>query len=111
MSSEWPPLLERDQPWYEQRQLLLRDRARKPLRELSARLGDADWLEGEFSAGDLMLVGVLFRAQETGILDEFPNICAYVARGNRAARFPSGLLLLNWRYSRPPRAAEGDALA
>ena len=44
---------ERDKPWYEQRLRVVMDRARKPLGELSRRLGDADWLDGAFSAGDL----------------------------------------------------------
>jgi glutathione S-transferase len=48
---------------------------------LSARLGGADWLDGAFSAGDLMMASVLLRARASGILDEFPNLAAYVARG------------------------------
>jgi glutathione S-transferase len=80
-------LLERDKPWYEQRQPLLEDRARKPLSELSRRLGDADWLDGAFTAGDLMMVGVLFRSKGSGILDEFPNLAAYVARGEARPAF------------------------
>jgi glutathione S-transferase len=73
-------VLERDTPWYEQRQPLLKDRARKTLGALSRRLGDAEWLDGGFTAGDLMMAGVLFRSKPTGILEEFPNLAAYVAR-------------------------------
>jgi glutathione S-transferase len=51
------------------------------LKQLSARLGDADWLDGGFSAGDLMMVSVLLRSRPSGLLDEFPNLAAYVARG------------------------------
>jgi len=80
-------LLERDKPWYEQRQPLLEVRARKTLRELSSRLGDAEWLDGAFTAGDLMVVGVLFRSKASGILDEFPNLAAYVARGEARPAF------------------------
>jgi glutathione S-transferase len=80
-------LLERDKPWYEQRQRLLEDRARKTLGELSSRLGDAEWLDGKFNAGDLMMVAVLFRSKGTGILDEFPNLLAYVARGEARPAF------------------------
>ena len=54
---------------------------RSRLRQLSAHLKDADWLDGAFSAGDLMMVSVLLRARPSGILDEFPNLAAYVARG------------------------------
>ena len=80
-------LLERDQPWYAQRAPLLEDRARKPLGELSARLGEAEWLDGAFTAGDLLMVGVLFRSKGSGILDDYPNLCAYVARGEARPAF------------------------
>ena len=73
--------LEGDKPWFAERLPLIKDRIRKPLHELSARLGDADWLDGEFSAGDLMMVSVLLRLRPSGILDELPKLSAYVARG------------------------------
>ena len=73
---EMAMLFERDKPWYQQRQPLLDDRARKSLSQLSSRLGDAEWLDGAFSAGDLMMVGVLFRSKPSGILDEYPNLSA-----------------------------------
>jgi glutathione S-transferase len=74
-------LLERDKPWSLERLPLVEDRVREPLGQLSVRLGDADWLDGEFSAGDLMMVSVLLRSRSSGILDEYPNLSAYVARG------------------------------
>ena len=74
-------LAERDKPWYADRLPLVEDRVRKRLEQLSARLGDADWLDGAFSAGDLMMVSVLLRLRSSGILDEFPRLAAYVARG------------------------------
>lgn len=74
-------LLEHDKPWNEQRLPLVEDRVRKPLRQLSTRLGDAEWLDGAFSAGDLMMVSVLLRLRSSGILDEFTNLSNYVARG------------------------------
>jgi glutathione S-transferase len=80
-------LLERDKPWYEQRQPLLEARARKALGELSSRLGNAEWLDGAFSAGDLMMAAVLFRSKVSGILDEYPNLSAYVARGEARPAF------------------------
>jgi glutathione S-transferase len=80
-------LLERDKPWYEQRLPSLQDRARKTLGDLSRRLGDAEWLDEGFSAGDLMMVGVLFRSKPTGILDQFPKLSAYVARAEGRAAF------------------------
>ena len=74
-------LLEGDKAWYEERLPLIEDRVRGRLKQLSARLGDADWLDGAFSAGDLMMVSVLLRLKSSGILDEFPNLAAYVAGG------------------------------
>jgi glutathione S-transferase len=78
---------ERDKPWYEQRLRLVEDRARKPLGELSHRLGDGEWLDGAFTAGDLLMVAVLFRSKGSGILDEYPNLSAYVARGEARPAF------------------------
>jgi glutathione S-transferase len=79
--------LEGDKPWSEQRLPLVKDRIRSRLGELSDRLGDADWLDGGFSAGDLMMVGVLLRLKASGLLDEYPNLAAYVARGEARAAF------------------------
>ena len=74
-------LLESDKPWSKERLPLVEDRVRAPLHQLSRRLGDADWLDGEFSAGDLMMASVLLRLRLSGILDEYPNLAAYIARG------------------------------
>ncbi|THD55760.1 glutathione S-transferase family protein [Phenylobacterium sp.] len=73
--------MERDKPWHEERLPLIKDRIRDRLGELSRRLGDADWLDGAFSAGDLMMAHVLRRLSVSGLLDEYPNLAAYVARG------------------------------
>jgi glutathione S-transferase len=74
-------IVERDKPWFEARLPMLRERVRTRLGQLSRRLGDAQWLDGAFSAGDLMMVSVLLRLRSSGLLDEFANIAAYVARG------------------------------
>jgi glutathione S-transferase len=74
-------LLEGDKPWSRERLPLIEDRIRGRLKQLSPRLGDADWLDGGFSAGDLMMVSVLLRLRLSGILDEYRNLAAYVARG------------------------------
>ena len=74
-------ILEGDRPWAEERLPLVKDRIRDRMVQLSARLGDADWLDGPFSAGDLMMVSVLLRLRPSGLLDEFPELAAYVARG------------------------------
>jgi glutathione S-transferase len=74
-------LLEGDKPWAKERLRLVQDRVRKRLEQLSARLGDAEWLDGAFSTGDLMMVHALLRLKPSGMLDEFPALAAYVARG------------------------------
>jgi glutathione S-transferase len=84
-----PPILEyataviaeRARPWSKERLPLVMDRVRARLDMLSARLGDADWLDGAFSSGDLLMVSVLLRIRMSGIVDEYPNLAAYVARG------------------------------
>lgn len=84
-----PPILELStalfqegkQPWAQDRLPLVKDRIRARLRQLSDRLGDAEWLDGAFSAGDLMIISVLLRCRPSGLLDEHPNLAAYVARG------------------------------
>lgn len=73
-------VLERNEPWYAPRAALLDERVRRRLGELSRRLGGADWLDGEFSAGDLLMVTVLLRLERFGTVNEFPNLAAYVAR-------------------------------
>jgi len=89
LSTVEPPILdlsiarfqEGDKSWAAERMPLVAGRIRQRLDMLSRRLGDAEWLDGAFSAGDLMMVSVLLRARPSGILDEFPNLAAYVARG------------------------------
>ena len=84
-----PPIVELEQSeytegekeWYRERVPMMEGRVRHRLGELSSRLGDAEWLDGTFSAGDLMMVMVLRRAEGTGLVEEFPNLSAYVARG------------------------------
>jgi glutathione S-transferase len=74
-------IVERDKPWYAQRLPMLDERVHGRLDELSSRLGDADWLDGAFSAGDLLMVTVLRRLNGSGMLEDYPNLCAYIARG------------------------------
>jgi glutathione S-transferase len=84
-----PPILELvtarvfegDKPWSAQRMPLVEGRVRDRLSQLSLRLGDADWLDGAFSAGDLIMVSVLLRLKASGLLSEYPNLAVYVARG------------------------------
>jgi len=89
LSTVEPPILELstarfaegNKPWADERLPLVKDRIRDRFNQLSARLGPADWLDGGFSAGDLMMVSVLLRLKASGMLDEYPNLSAYVARG------------------------------
>ncbi|MFQ6162430.1 glutathione S-transferase family protein [Sinorhizobium meliloti] len=84
-----PPLVDRevaeylegDETWYERRLPFIDERIRTRLGELSCRLGNADWIDGAFSVADLLMVTVLRRLEGSGILEEYPNLCAYVARG------------------------------
>lgn len=74
-------ILEAGEPWHEQRLPAVKDRIRVRLRELAASLGDAEWLDGAFSAADLLIVHVLLRLRTSGLLGEHPSLAAYVARG------------------------------
>lgn len=73
-------LFERDKPWYAERLPVLEDRVHARLGELSSRLGDAEWLDGAFSAGDLLMVTVLRRLGSSGLLDKYLNLSAYIVR-------------------------------
>jgi glutathione S-transferase len=89
LSTMEPPIVDREvaeylegnESWYEQRLSGVEERIRTRLSELSSRLGHADWLDGAFSAGDLLMVLVLRRLDGSGILNDYPNLSAYVARG------------------------------
>lgn len=84
---EMAELVERDKDWYEQRLPILEDRVRDRLGRLSVRLGDADWLDGAFSAGDLLMVTVLRRLEGSELIAEYPDLQAYVARGEARPAF------------------------
>jgi len=107
-----PPILELvtarfaegDKPWAEERLPLVKDRIRNRLAQLSARMGDADWLDGAFSAGDLMMVSVLLRLRASGLLDEFPTLAAYVARGEARPAYERAFAA-QWAINGPPPAA------
>lgn len=104
-------ILEGDKPWARERLPLVEDRIRNRMRQLSARLGDANWLEGAFSAGDLMMVSVLLRLRTSGILDEFPNLAAYVARGEARPAYRRAFAAQLAVNTAPRGAAAGDSTA
>ena len=80
-------LLERGKSWQAERRAMVEDRIRARLEDLSRRLGEADWLDGGFSAGDLLMVNVLRRLKGSGLVEEYPNLAAYVARGEARPAF------------------------
>ena len=80
-------LLERDQPWFEARRPMLEQAVRTRLGQLAHRLGEGHWLDGDFSAGDLMMVVVLRRLGASGILNDYPSLLAYVARAEARPAF------------------------
>jgi glutathione S-transferase len=84
---EMAVLLERDKSWYAARLPMLEDRIHARLRDLSSRLGHADWLDSAFSAGDLMMVTVLRRLNASDLLQRYPNLSAYVGRGEARPAF------------------------
>lgn len=81
LDRETTRLLEGDKSWYRERTPVVEDRVRDRLGQLSGRLGDAEWIDGAFGAGDLMMVSVLLRLKASALLDEYTNLSAYVARG------------------------------
>jgi glutathione S-transferase len=99
-------LLEGDKSWSAQRMPLVEDRVRNRLSQLSLRLGDADWLDGPFSAGDLMMVSVLLRLKSSGLLDEYPNLAAYVARGEARAAYKRAFAAQLAVYTGKPQTAD-----
>lgn len=108
-----PPILdivvvkfqEGDKPWAQERLPLVMDRIRARLVQLAARLGDAEWLDGAFSAGDLMMVSVLLRLRPSGLLDEFPSLAAYVARGEARPAYQRAFAAQWAVNAAPPPAA------
>ncbi|WP_430441800.1 glutathione S-transferase family protein [Shinella sp.] len=81
LDREMPTYIERDKPWYAERLPILEGRIRTRLDALSRRLGDADWLDGAFSAGDLLMVTVLRRLEGSGVLEDYPRLSTYITRG------------------------------
>jgi glutathione S-transferase len=96
-------LLEGDRSWNKERLPLVENRVRDRLTQLSARLAEADWLDGAFSAGDLMMVSVLLRLKASGIPDEYPNLAAYLARGEARPAYKRAFAAqLAYNTGKPP---------
>lgn len=77
---EQAPFFEKGKSWYQEHLSMIEARVRDRLSCLSNYLGDATWLDGEFSAGDLLMVLVLRRLDGTGIVEEYQTLADYVAR-------------------------------
>ncbi|HEY5007328.1 MAG TPA: glutathione S-transferase family protein [Caulobacteraceae bacterium] len=101
-------LLESDKPWTKERLPLVEDRIRSRLQQLSDRLGGADWLDGEFSAGDLMMASVLLRLKPSGLLNEYPNLSAYVDRGEARPAYKRAFAAQLAVFTGAQRLAEND---
>jgi len=80
--------------WAEARLPSVMKRLRERLDELSVRLGDSEWLDGTFSAGDLLMVQVLRNLNRSGMLGDWPNLATYVARGEARPAFARALAAL-----------------
>ncbi len=78
---------ETEKSWFAERLTAIEERVRDRLSRLSRRLGAADWLDGAFSAGDLMMVEVLLRLDGSGIVEDYANLAAYVARATARPAF------------------------
>jgi len=100
-------LLERERPWYRDRLAILEDRIEVRLGQLSWRLGGSDWLDGPFSAGDLMMVMVLRRLEGTGVLERHPTLAAYVERGEARPAYQRAFADQLAVFTTRGRSAEG----
>jgi glutathione S-transferase len=100
-------IFERDKPWYQDRMPMIEDRVRTRLDQLSARLGDAEWLDGPFSAADLLMISVLLRLKPSGMLNNHPVLAAYVARGEARPAYQRAFeaQLEDWRMGSQRAAA------
>ncbi|MET0239099.1 MAG: glutathione S-transferase family protein [Sphingobium sp.] len=74
-------IFDRDKSWYGERLPILDQRVRDRLGQLSCHVGDAPWLDGGFSVADIMMVTVLRRLGSSGLLDDYPVLSTYIARG------------------------------
>ena len=110
LSTIEPPIVDREvveyfedgKSWQDERYAMVDERIRGRLRQLSARLGDGEWLDGDFSAADIVMVHVLRRLEDTSILLEFPNLAAYVerAKGRSAYKRAFAAQLAVWEANK-----------
>ena len=91
VNREMAEILERKKPWYKEHLAYLDERVHERLGDLAKRLGDAEWLDCAFRAGDLLMVTVLRRLNGSGILKKHPNLSVYVLRGEARPAFQAGV--------------------
>ena len=77
--------------WAKLRRPGAEDFARLKLKRVSEWLGEKDWLEDRFTIGDLLMVTVLRNLRHTNLVAEFPNLAAYVQRGEARPAFQQAL--------------------
>jgi glutathione S-transferase len=88
LSTVEPPIVDRDvveyfetdKAWQGERFAMVDERIRARLSQLSAHVGDSEWLDGAFSAADIIMVHVLRRLEGSELLEEFPTLVAYIER-------------------------------
>lgn len=88
LSTVEPPIVDRDvvefaersKDWQSERFAMVDERIRTRLNQLATLLGDAEWLDAEFSAADILMVHVLRRLEGSGLLEEYPTLAAYISR-------------------------------
>lgn len=101
-------LFEADKPWSKPRLPAVLERIDERIGELSRRLGDRTWLDGDtFTAGDLLMIAVLRMTDGTDMLAQYPNLKAYVARGTARPAFKAALeaQMAGFTGSPPPQFA------
>ena len=83
-----PPIVDRDvveffeagKSWQDERFAMVDDRIRTRLDQLVAAMGESEWIDGAFSAADILMVHVLKRLEGSPILQDYPTLTAYIAR-------------------------------
>ena len=95
-------LFEADRPWSKPRLPAVVARISERLDELARRLAENEWLDGDFSAGDLLMVSVLRQLKGTPMPDQHPNLAAYVARGEARPAFQRALAAQLAGFTAPP---------
>lgn len=101
-------LFEAGKPWSKARLPSIDERIDERLGELADRLGTNEWLDGAFSAGDLLMIAVLRQLHDDGLLDRHPTLAAYVARGEARPAFQEALAeqMAGFTGSPPPEFEE-----